>query len=246
MGDPTQEQDEFENAAPLQAEAVRLPERHVAIDRRKALIAGATLWCGFALVAWLFVTGRMEAFDRFGLMLYRTGDDLAFGGSDAMFEAVRDVTALGGTFLCNVFAIGAVAAMLLLSLRREAAIYALTVVTGALANTGAKTLVGRERPEIVPPLIEANGWSFPSGHSFNSAVVYIGMGLAFAALSRRQAVRYTVIGGALAISAMIAWSRVLLGVHFPSDVLAGWLGGAGWAFLAAALLYKPVKAAEPS
>src|SRR5690554_2396369 len=78
MGDPTQEQDEFENAAPLQAEAVRLPERHVAIDRRKALIAGATLWCGFALVAWLFVTGRMEAFDRFGLMLYRTGDDLAF------------------------------------------------------------------------------------------------------------------------------------------------------------------------
>ena len=54
------------------------------------------------------------------------------------------------------------------------------------------------------------------------------------------------VGTAMLLSAMIAWSRVLLGVHFPSDVTAGWLGGAGWAFLAAALLYKPARAAADS
>jgi undecaprenyl-diphosphatase len=94
--------------------------------------------------------------------------------------------------------------------------------------------------------MEAGGESFPSGHSFNAAVVYIAMALAFASLSARHSVRYTLIGAAMVISAMIAWSRVLLGVHFPSDVTAGWLGGAGWAFLAAALLYRPARVAADS
>jgi undecaprenyl-diphosphatase len=68
-------------------------------------------------------------------------------------------------------------------------------------------------------------------------------------MSSRQSVRLTVIGTAVVLSMAIAWSRVWLGVHFPSDVAAGWLGGAGWAFLAAALLRRPAeqtaKAAEP-
>jgi undecaprenyl-diphosphatase len=73
-------------------------------------------------------------------------------------------------------------------------------------------------------------------------VVYIGIALAFAALSPRRSVRATIIGTAMALSLTIAWSRVWLGVHFPSDVLAGWLGGAGWTFLAAAILDRPAKA----
>ena len=246
MGAANHEPGEIAGPAPVPAETIRLPERGFDIDRRKALAAAAVFWLGFALVAWLFATGRMEGLDRLGLTLYRTGENLAFGGNEAVLEAVRDTTALGGTFLRNLFAVGAVAALLFLSLRREAAVYTLTVATGALANTAVKALVGRERPDIVPHLMEASGGSFPSGHSFNGAVVYVGMAIAFAALSRRQSVRYTVIGAALVISAMIAWSRVLLGVHYPSDVLAGWLGGSGWAFLAAALLYKPVKAVEPN
>ena len=65
-------------------------------------------------------------------------------------------------------------------------------------------------------------------------------------LAARHSVRYTIVGSAVLLSAMIAWSRVMLGVHFPSDVTAGWLGGAGWAFLAAALLYRPARAAADS
>ena len=232
--------------APLPSEGVRLPERGFAIDRRKALIAAAVCWAGFAVMVWLVTNGLTGGFDRMGLMSYRTGEDLHARGPELIFESVRDVTSLGGVFLRNLFALGAVVALLFLKLRREAVLYALTVVTGWLANTAVKLLVGRERPQIVPHLTEAGGESFPSGHSFGAAVVYIGMAIAFAALSRRHSVRYTVIGVAMVLSAMVGWSRVMLGVHFPSDVTAGWLGGAGWAFLAAALLYKPAKAAAES
>lgn len=231
---------------PLPPETIRLPERGFTVDRRKALIAGALCWAGFALMVYLVTTGRTGSYDTWGLMSYRTGEDLHPRGPEIVFESVRDVTSLGGVFLRNLFAIGAVVALLFLRLRREAMLFAFTVIGGWAINTGLKLLVGRERPQIVPHLTEAGGESFPSGHSFSAAVVYIGMAIAFAALSRRQSVRYTLIGAAMLLSAMVAWSRVMLGVHFPSDVTAGWLGGAGWAFLSAALLYPAAKKAAES
>lgn len=246
MVKPHAEGAEIEGAAPLPPESIRLPERGFTINRTKALVAAAVCWAGFALAVYLVTNGLTGGFDRVGLMSYRTGEELGPWGPEKLFEAVRDVTALGGIFLRNLFALAAVVALLFLSLRREAVLYAMTVITGWLANSGVKELVGRERPQIVPHLMEAGGESFPSGHAFSAAVVYIGMAIAFAAMSRRHSVRYTVIGAAMVLSAMVAWSRVMLGVHFPSDVLAGWLGGAGWAFLAAALLYKPAKAAADS
>ncbi|EDL50450.1 phosphatase PAP2 family protein [Erythrobacter sp. SD-21] len=232
--------------APIPAETVVVPERGFTINRKKALVAAAILWTGFAITVWLVLTGRTGGFDEWGLMSYRTGEELGPSGPALVFESVRDVTALGGVFLRNLFAVAAVVALLFLKMRREAFLYAATVITGWLANTGVKLLVGRERPQIVPHLTEAGGESFPSGHSFSAAVVYIAMAIAFAALSKNHTVRYTVIGFAMVLSAMVAWSRVMLGVHFPSDVTAGWLGGAGWAFLAAALLYAPAKAAADS
>lgn len=232
--------------APLPAETMVIPERGFSINRKKALVAAAICWTGFALMVWLVLNGRTGGFDAWGLLSFRTGEALGPKGPELVFESVRDVTALGGVFLRNLFALVAVAALLFLRLRREAFLYAATVITGWLANTGVKLLVGRERPQIVPHLTEAGGESFPSGHSFSAAVVYIGMAIAFAALSKNQTVRYTIIGFAMVLSAMVAWSRVMLGVHFPSDVTAGWLGGAGWAFLAAALFYAPAKAAADS
>ncbi len=231
---------------PLPAETVRLPARGFTIDRGKALIAAAVLWAGFALMVWLVLSGRSHGFDRWGLLLGRTADTMGLRGPSLVTETVRDVTSLGGVALRNLFAIGAVVALLFLRLRREALLFAATIVTGWLVNSGIKTLVGRPRPTIVTHLTDAGGASFPSGHSFNSAVVYIAMALAFASMSARHSVRYTIVGSAMVLSALIAWSRVMLGVHFPSDVTAGWLGGAGWAFLAAALLYKPARAAADS
>lgn len=228
---------------PIPAETLTLPERGFTVNRRKALLAALACWGGFAAMVALVLTGNAAWLDEPGLLAARRGEAREFAGGALLLEIVRDITALGGIFLRNLFAIGAVVALLFLKLRREAVLFAMTVVTGWIANSAVKALVGRERPRIVPHLMEAGGASFPSGHGFNSAVVYIAMAIAFAALSRRHSVRYTLIAAAMALSAMIAWSRVLLGVHFPSDVIAGWLGGAGWAFLAAALLYRPARAA---
>ncbi|MFT4056440.1 MAG: phosphatase PAP2 family protein [Novosphingobium sp.] len=212
------------------------------MNRRVLIPAAALCWLGIAVIALAVNSGHAEALDRAGLLFWRN-DTLQPLGPVKLLEAVRDVTALGGVLLRNLFAIGALAALLFLSQRREAMLFALTVMTGWLVNSGLKALVGRARPEIVPHLTEAGGNSFPSGHSFNAAVVYIAMALAFAAMSRRPSVRRTLIGAAIVGTLAIAWSRVWLGVHWPSDVIAGWLGGAGWAFLACALFQRPAQLA---
>ena len=208
-----------------------------------ALTMAALCWAGFAGMVWAVQTGHTQAIDHAGLLFWR-GADLQPRGPRILLEGVRDVTALGGVLLRHLFVIMALVALLFLRLRREAALLLLTVVSAWAVNSALKHLVGRPRPEIVPHLMEAGGNSFPSGHSFNSAVVYISIALAFAAMSRKRSLRLTVILCALALSMVIAGSRVWLGVHWPSDVIAGWLGGAGWAFLASALLLRPAMAIE--
>ncbi len=222
-----------------QSRRIALPHRHPPIDRRRAAVLAVLCWAGFGLVAYLVTNGLTDSFDTWGLLSYRTADTLAFGGPERVFEAVRDVTALGGIFLRTLFALGAVAALLFLRLKREAVLFFITIASGWAVSGALKVLVGRERPELVPHLASAGGGSFPSGHSFGSALVYIGMALAFASLSDRQPVRLSIVAAAVIVSMMVAWSRVLLGVHYPTDVIAGWLGGAGWA-LASVALFSPV------
>lgn len=206
------------------------------------MAAASLCWAGFAVVAWAVETGRTGPWDTAGLLLWRRGDALAPAGAPWLLEAVRDITALGGVLLRNLIALGVIVALLFMRLRREAVLLAATIAGGWIVNSAVKAMVGRPRPMIVPHLTEAGGQSFPSGHSFNAAVVFIAIALAFAAMSPRRAVRWTLVAGAMALTLLIAFSRVWLGVHFPSDVTAGWLGGAGWAFLASALLHRPAKA----
>lgn len=194
------------------------------------------------MVASLVLSGHGSEIDSSGLLFWRRGADLVPAGPQWLLEAVRDLTALGGVLLRNLILIGVLAALLFLRLKREAVLLTATVMGGWLVNSLVKIAVGRPRPMIVPHLTEAGGQSFPSGHSFNSAVIYIAIALAFAAMSPRRSIRWTLIISAIALSIAIAISRVWLGVHFPTDVAAGWLGGAGWAFLASALLHNPAKA----
>ena len=231
-----------QSAPGLASQSVTLPARGWRIDPGQALLASAVCWAGFALMVMTVLGGRSAEFDAAGLRLFRTGIDLHPRGASWLAEAVRDITALGGVFLRNLLAIGAIVALLFLRLRREATLLTLTIISGWLVNSAIKTLIGRPRPDIVSHLTEAGGLSFPSGHSFNSAVVYISIALAFAALSPRQSVRATIVLAEMALTLLVALSRVWLGVHYPSDAISGWLGGAGWAFTAAALLYRPAKA----
>lgn len=215
--------------------------RSFRIDPRHALMAAAICWAGFAGMVWLVTSGRTAGFDSLGLMFWRQGPDLTPDGPTWLLEGVRDITALGGVLLRTIITFAVLTALLFLRLRREAVLLAATIVSGWVVNSLIKAVVGRPRPEIVPHLTEAGGASFPSGHSFNSAVVFIAIALAFAAMSARESVRITLVAAAILLTLLIALSRVWLGVHFPSDVAAGWLGGAGWAFTASALLHRPAK-----
>ena len=227
--------------SPRPAETLTLPPRGWRITPRYALSAALVCWTAFALVVALVLSNRLSGFDSAGLRLFRTGPDSVPAGPPGLLEAVRDLTALGGVLLRNLFALIAIAALLQLRLRREATLLAATILSGWMVNTLIKALVGRPRPTIVSHLAEAGGSSFPSGHSFNSAVVYMGIALALAALSARRGLRWSLIAGAALLTSLIALSRVWLGVHYPSDVLAGWLGGTAWALTASALLYRPAK-----
>lgn len=243
IGGVTREQAERQGPADPQGQPdpIAIPAHGWRIDPGHAVIAAALCWAGFAVVALLVMNGHGASLDSAGLRAWRSGAELGAPGPAWLTEQIRDITALGGVTLRNLIAIGAISALLFLRLKREALLLAATIMGGWAAGSLLKLLVGRPRPDIVPHLMEVTGHSFPSGHSFNAAVVFIALGLAFAALSRRRAVRWTIIGSAVALSLLIALSRVLLGVHYPSDVLAGWLGGAGWAFLATALLHRPAK-----
>ena len=223
-----------------------LPARSWRINRTKAIAVALVCWAAFAAIVWLVHNGRAGDIDRIGLLFWRRAPQLTPRGPRWLLEAVRDLTSLGGVLLRNLIAAGAVAALLFLRLRREAVLLALTIALGWVVDWAIKVSVGRARPTIVPHLTEAGGSSFPSGHSFNSAVVYLAIALAFATLSARESVRLTVIVSALLLSLVVAWSRVWLGVHFPTDVAAGWLGGIGWALLAAGILQRPAAAMAES
>jgi undecaprenyl-diphosphatase len=92
-----------------------------------------------------------------------------------------------------------------------------------------KLLFARDRPSVVPHLVIADSGSFPSGHSMLSAVIYPTLGALLARFARRRGNQVLPIVAAIAVTVLVGISRLVLGVHYPTDVLAGWSAGAAWA-----------------
>jgi len=150
-------------------------------------------------------------------------------GPPWLIEAAQDITALGGrTMLVAVtlFAIGYLALE-----RKYGAMWLVAVATagGGVLSTGMKELFDRERPDLVPHLVSVSSPSFPSGHSLLAAVLYLTLGALLARFAVGRRTKVYVLTVALFATFMIGSSRVYLGVHYPSDVLAGWCAGLGWA-----------------
>jgi undecaprenyl-diphosphatase len=102
---------------------------------------------------------------------------------------------------------------------------------GAVISTVLKSFFHRQRPSVVPHLTEVTSMSFPSGHSMLSAVIYLTLGALLARTTKDRKVKAFFIFTALFITVMVGTTRVYLGVHFPTDVLAGWCAGSTWALL---------------
>jgi undecaprenyl-diphosphatase len=187
------------------------------------LIAGLV----FALLASEVVEGDTRAFDDWVLEVARAR---IVGGADSTVSDIAlNVTALGGYPVLVVVVTG-VLGFLLLEKRRWQALYVLVATAGGgLLSDGLKVLFERPRPAPFHLPVGISSWSFPSGHALSSAVVYLTLGSLVAAnLGRRRAKIYVLVL-ALAIAGVVGLSRVALGVHYPTDVLAGWLAGLAWA-----------------
>lgn len=144
-------------------------------------------------------------------------------------SAARDITALGGATVLALVTALVVGYLLLRRAYRTVLLVLAATVGGQLLSTGLKQFIARPRPSVVPHLTEVASASFPSGHSMLSSVVYLTLGtlLARTVAPRREKVYF--VAASLLLAVLIGLSRVYLGVHYPTDVLAGWCAGIAWA-----------------
>ena len=161
----------------------------------------------------------------------------------AASDAARGFTWMGNGWPRSLIAVAFILFLMIRKLQRAASYILYTTLGIAALNAWVlKALVERPRPDIVPRLIDVDAsFSLPSGHAANSAAVYGAMALVATVIWWRKAQRRTIWAVAGLLVFGIGLSRVWLGVHWPSDVIAGWLVGAAWA-LGLAVLLKPVKA----
>ena len=180
--------------------------------------------------------GRQPAFDpRIIMALRRAGDPNDPLGPHWLEIAFRDLTALGGLTVAPIVGV-AVAGVLLLVGRRAQALFVVIVGGGAIILFNiVKEIVQRPRPELVPHAVPVGNYSFPSGHATLSAALYLTLGVMLAASQRRLSLRLYTLVLAVMLVAAIGFSRVYLGVHWPSDILAGWTLGASWALICCAV-----------
>lgn len=196
------------------------------------MIVAAVLLFAFAVLADEVTEGDTRAFDERVLLALRAAGDPADPIGPRWFEEMmRDFTAIGGTGVL-VLMVLAVAGFLTLTGKGHAALAIIVAVCGGtLVSQTMKWAYARPRPELVPHGAEVYTASFPSGHAMMSAIVYLTLGAMLARTQSGQAVKAYIIGVAIFLTVLVGTSRVYLGVHWPTDVLAGWALGALWAIV---------------
>jgi undecaprenyl-diphosphatase len=197
-----------------------------------ALAGGVAGVWGFALLADEVVEGGTQAFDHRLLLAFRHNDaNHAPLGPPSMQEAARDITSLGGMAVLTLVTVIA-AGFLALDGKRHMAFFLCGSVLGGLAiSTLLKDVFQRPRPDLVPYSAYFSGGSFPSGHSMMSAVTYLTLGALLARSQESRRIKAYCLVVAMFLTFAVGVTRVYLGVHWPTDVLAGWTAGSVWALL---------------
>lgn len=199
------------------------------------LLSFAAVWA-FVIIAALVVEGDVETFDGRILRFFRNAEDLGDPIGPAWLEmTANDITALGGYPILILFTVMAVGYLMLVRRVGASVLVVAAVGGGMLISQGLKALFERPRPDLVPHLVDVHTLSFPSGHSTLSAVTYLTLGALIAVVETNVRVKAYVIGWAVILTIVIGLSRVYLGVHWPTDVLAGWCVGTAWALFCQAV-----------
>jgi undecaprenyl-diphosphatase len=170
---------------------------------------------------------------------------LYVGDSPALVAAARTFTLLGEpVFLVAASFIVAVG-LWWLGKGRFAVAFLLVVLLGRVLSVAQKYWIARARPDLESPLVVVNTSSFPSGHSASSMIFYLALALGLTSDTRW---RRSAAAAAILLTFLIGASRVMLGVHWPSDVIGGWSFGLLWVLVTlrpAQRLFDPDSRAKP-
>jgi undecaprenyl-diphosphatase len=174
--------------------------------------------------------GESRTFDEWILRALRSPDDpgepLGPWWVQTMFV---DITSLGGTTVVTLITLAVLGYLLFDGKRAAALLVLISVAGGAALSSVLKLGFDRPRPDLVAHLVEVQTLSFPSGHAMVSAVIYLTLGALLAQVQAHNHLRAYILSVAVILTLLIGISRVYLGVHWPTDVVAGWCAGAAWA-----------------
>jgi len=193
----------------------------------------------FAMIfgVWLFIAiseavveGSTQSFDEWILTSLRNSIDIGLPrGPLWLKEVMVDITALGGGTVIFLITSGVVLFLMLKKEYQSMWLILAATIGGTLLSFGLKELIGRERPTVVIHFMKVTSLSFPSGHSMMSAVVYLTQASLLARIEPVRKLKVYIIIVALFLTFIIGFSRIYLGVHYPTDVIGGWAVGTAWA-----------------
>jgi undecaprenyl-diphosphatase len=196
------------------------------------IFAAGLFLLAFGHIAEEVVEGDATRFDRTVLLALRNPADLADPiGPPWLEEAARDITGLGSYAVLGFLFLSVIAYLLLMQKRATALWVAISVLGGILLSNVLKQVFDRPRPNVVPAAVHVFTPSFPSGHAMLSAVTFLTLGALLASQHKSRRLKVFFLSLAILLTILVGVSRVYLGVHHPTDVLAGWCLGAAWAML---------------
>ncbi len=195
-----------------------------------SLAVVAALIFVFGKLAGAVLDGDTRSFDEFVLRALRNPADLADPIGPAWLESVvRDITSLGSFSVLTIVTLSVVGYLLIDGKRAAAAFVLFAILGGAVLSELLKQIFARPRPELVAHLVDVHTASFPSGHAMSSAVTFLTLGALLSRVQSRRRLKIYLLSLAIFLTLLVGASRVYLGVHWPTDVLAGWCAGAAWA-----------------
>jgi undecaprenyl-diphosphatase len=197
------------------------------------LLVAVAIWT-FADIADEVIEGDTLVFDQTVILAMRAPGEPSHPWGPRWLEGFgRNVTALGSAEVLTLVTLAVLGFLLLQGKTRVTVIVVIAVGGGMLLNTVLKARFARPRPALVLlPGVLPEDASFPSGHALLAAAVYLTLGVVLAGVQPQRWLKVYVLMLAIVLTLLVGLSRVYLGVHWPTDVLAGWAAGAAWGLMA--------------